>query len=94
MGSGLSVGVPGALAALKLAHDKFGKLPWADLFEPAITLARAGFAVSPRLAAELAEAPAEGFAPEARAYFFDAEGKPWPVGHDGQSRSARSRRGR
>jgi len=81
MGSGLSVGVPGALAALKLAHDKYGKLPWADLFEPAITLARGGFAVSPRLAAELAEAPAESFTPEARAYFFDADGKPWPAGH-------------
>jgi gamma-glutamyltranspeptidase/glutathione hydrolase len=81
MGSGLSVGVPGVLAALKLAHDKYGKLPWADLFEPAITLARSGFAVSPRLATELAEAPAESFTPEARAYFFDAEGKPWPAGH-------------
>ncbi len=81
MGSGLSVGVPGALAALKLAHDKYGKLPWADLFEPAIALARAGFAVSPRLAAVLAEAPPESFTAEARSYFFDAEGKPWPVGH-------------
>ncbi len=81
MASGLSVGVPGVLAALKLAHDKYGKLPWADLFEPAIALARGGFAVSPRLAAVLAEAPAESFTPEARAYFFDAEGKPWPVGH-------------
>jgi gamma-glutamyltranspeptidase/glutathione hydrolase len=81
MGSGLSVGVPGVLAALKLAHEKYGKLPWADLFEPAITLARSGFAVSPRLASELAEAPAESFTPEARAYFFDAEGKPWPAGH-------------
>jgi gamma-glutamyltranspeptidase / glutathione hydrolase len=75
------VGVPGALAALKLAHDKYGKLPWADLFEPAIALARSGFAVSPRLAAVLAEAPAESFTPEARAYFFDSEGRPWPVGH-------------
>lgn len=81
MESGLSVGVPGALAALKLAHDKYGKLPWADLFEPAIALARSGFAVSPRLAAVLAGAPPESFTPEARAYFFDAEGKPWPVGH-------------
>jgi gamma-glutamyltranspeptidase/glutathione hydrolase len=81
MGSGLSVGVPGVLAALKLAHDKYGKLPWADLFEPAITLARSGFAVSPRLAAELAEAPAESFTPEARAYFFDNERQPWPAGH-------------
>jgi len=81
MGSGLSVGVPGVLAALKLAHDKYGKLPWADLFEPAIALARSGFAVSPRLAAVLGEAPPESFTPEARAYFFDAEGKPWPAGH-------------
>ncbi len=81
MGSGLSVGVPGVLAALKLAHDKYGKLPWADLFEPAIALARTGFAVSPRLAALLAEAPPESFTEEARAYFFDAEGRPWPAGH-------------
>ena len=36
MASGLSVGVPGVLAALKLAHDKYGKLPWAELFQPAI----------------------------------------------------------
>jgi gamma-glutamyltranspeptidase/glutathione hydrolase len=81
MGSGLSVGVPGVLAALKLAHDKYGKLPWADLFEPAIALARGGFAVSPRLASVLAEADPQSFTPEARAYFFDAEGKPSPVGH-------------
>jgi gamma-glutamyltranspeptidase/glutathione hydrolase len=79
--SGLSVGVPGVLAALKLAHDKYGKLPWADLFGPAIMLARSGFAVSPRLASELSGTPAESFTPEARAYFFDAEGKPWPAGH-------------
>jgi gamma-glutamyltranspeptidase/glutathione hydrolase len=44
-------------------------------------LARSGFAVSPRLASELSGTPAESFTPEARAYFFDAEGKPWPAGH-------------
>ncbi|HRW30710.1 MAG TPA: gamma-glutamyltransferase, partial [Emcibacteraceae bacterium] len=32
---GLSVGVPGALAALKMAHDRHGVLPWAEVFEPA-----------------------------------------------------------
>ena len=53
--SGRSVGVPGVLAALKLAHDKDGKLPWAELFAPTITLARDGFQVSPRLAKLLAE---------------------------------------
>jgi len=47
---GRSVGVPGVLAALKTAHDKYGKLPWSSLFDDAITLAERGFIVSPRLA--------------------------------------------
>lgn len=45
----LSAGVPGALAAMARAHERWGKLPWADLFQPAIKLAREGFVVSPRL---------------------------------------------
>jgi gamma-glutamyltranspeptidase/glutathione hydrolase len=81
MESGKSVGVPGVLAALKLAHDKYGKLPWADLFQPAIALARDGFAVSPRLAGLLAESDPASFAPGARAYLFDDTGRPWPVGY-------------
>jgi gamma-glutamyltranspeptidase / glutathione hydrolase len=79
--SGLSVGVPGVLSALKLAHDKYGKLPWAELFQPAIALAREGFPISPRLAKMLAEADRNSFAPEARTYFFDPDGRPWPVGY-------------
>ncbi len=79
--SGLSVGVPGALAALKLAHVGHGKLPWADLFEPAIALARDGFTVSPRLAEMLAKADSATFTPEARAHYFDADGRPWPSGY-------------
>ena len=79
--SGLSVGMPGALAALKLAHVRHGKLPWAELFEPAIALARDGFAVSPRLAKMLSGADPTTFAPEARAHFFDADGRPWPSGY-------------
>jgi gamma-glutamyltranspeptidase/glutathione hydrolase len=81
MASGLSVGVPGALAALKLAHDQYGKLPWAELFQPAIDLARAGFPVWPRLAKMIAETDPSSFAPQARRYFFDAQGRPWPSGY-------------
>jgi len=36
---GLSVGVPGVVAMLDMAHKKYGKLPWAKLFQPAIVLA-------------------------------------------------------
>ena len=79
--SGLSVGIPGVLAALKLMHDTYGKLPWAELFQPAIAFARDGFPVSPRLAKMLADIGPETFAPDARAYFFDAQGRPWPVGY-------------
>ena len=46
---GRSVGVPGVLHALKKAHEKYGKLPWAALFKDAIELADKGFTVSPRL---------------------------------------------
>ena len=43
----LSIGVPGTVAGLALAHEKYGsgKLSLADLIEPAITLARNGVAI-------------------------------------------------
>jgi len=79
--SGLSVGVPGLVAMLEAAHARHGRLPWAQLFEPAIRLAETGFAVSPRLAQLLAATPPATFSPEARAYFYDGAGRPRPVGH-------------
>ena len=42
----LSVGVPGTVAGLYQAHQKYGKLPWKDLVEPAIQLAKKGFPMS------------------------------------------------
>jgi gamma-glutamyltranspeptidase/glutathione hydrolase len=79
--TGRSIGVPGVLAALKLVHDKYDKLPWTTLFQPAIALARDGFPVSPRLAKMLADIGPSSFTPDARAYFFDAQGRPWPTGY-------------
>ncbi len=78
--SGLSVGVPGAVRMLELAHAKHGKLPWARLFGRAIVLARDGFAMSPRLNALLAMEGPDRFSPAARAIYFDAAGMPIAVG--------------
>jgi gamma-glutamyltranspeptidase/glutathione hydrolase len=78
---GRSVGAPGVLRMLELAHQQHGKLPWASLFAPAIKLADEGFAVSPRLHALLMSEPYLIKDPVAAVYFFDADGKPWPVGH-------------
>lgn len=47
--SGKSVGVPGVIAMLRLAHNKYGKLEWREGFENATLLAQNGFIVSPRL---------------------------------------------
>lgn len=78
---GRSVGVPGAIRMLELAHKEHGKLPWATLFEPAIKLASDGFKVSPRLNALTAQEKFLGQDSVASSYFLDANGKPWPVGH-------------
>ncbi len=78
---GRAVGVPGAVAMLALAHQQHGRLPWAQLFAPAITLATQGFAVSPRMAALLAADPYLKKDPVAAAYFYDDKDQPWPAGH-------------
>ena len=50
---GRSVGVPGAVRMLEMAHRQHGRLPWAQLLQPAITLAETGFQISPRLHTQL-----------------------------------------
>lgn len=79
--SGLSVGVPGTLTVLEMAHKEHGKLPWATLIQPVIQLAEEGFKLSPRLHSALL---AENYLINdlvAESYFYDAQGKPYPIGH-------------
>ena len=79
---GRSVGVPGNLRLMAEAHARWGALPWAKVFEPAIRLAEQGYPLSPRgreflerFGARLADYP------PARALYFDAAGQLLPVGH-------------
>lgn len=76
---GRSVGVPGTLRAMAMAHARGGKLPWAKLFEPAIRLARDGFDVSPRLANAL-RSYASHVDAGVRAIYYSTDGKPLPAG--------------
>ncbi|MGC4252263.1 MAG: gamma-glutamyltransferase [Sphingobium sp.] len=77
---GTSVGVPGNVRLAWDAHRKWGKLPWADLFQPAIRLAEDGFEVRERLdTAMRAVAPVWADFPEIRKYFW-VDGKPAPIG--------------
>jgi len=78
---GRSVGVPGAVRVLEMTHARHGKLPWARLFEPAITLAEQGFGVSPRVHQLLKVERSLPLQPQAAAFYYDANGEPWPVGH-------------
>ncbi|WP_338424670.1 gamma-glutamyltransferase [Sphingopyxis kveilinensis] len=77
---GLSVGVPGNMRLMEMAHKKWGKLEWAALFQPAIKLAEDGFEVTPVLHNWLTrfESVWKDF-PDARAIYY-VDGKPAPVG--------------
>jgi gamma-glutamyltranspeptidase/glutathione hydrolase len=78
---GRSVGVPGNIRMMALAHGRHGKLAWAKLFAPAIRLARDGFAITPRFhrsltsVKDLAASTAWG-----RSTYYQASGEPKAVG--------------
>lgn len=79
--SGLSVGVPGNLSLAAKAHERFGKLAWAELFEPAIALARDGFVMNRRLNDSLrGQLDRAGKTEAARVIFYGSDGEPLPVG--------------
>lgn len=77
---GRSVGTPGVMRALELAHRSNGRLPWAKLFEPAIRLAEQGFPISPRLHKQIAASPFLPKSPAMAAYFLEPDGRPKAVG--------------
>lgn len=77
---GRSVGVPGTVRMLEMAHKQHGKLPWAQLFTPAITLAEGGFKVSARLNTLLKTEQHLKKDPVALAYFYQANGEPLATG--------------
>lgn len=72
---GVSVGVPGLLRMLEMAHQKHGKLPWERLFDPAIRLCERGFYPTPRLHKLLSQNERLRSSPTTRAYFYDEQGE-------------------
>jgi len=78
---GRSVGTPGTVRMLEMAHREHGLLPWAKLFEPAITLAEEGFRVSPRLHTLLKTDIHLKKDPVAAAYFYQEDGTPHAIGY-------------
>jgi gamma-glutamyltranspeptidase/glutathione hydrolase len=77
---GRTAGVPGALRALELAHLQFGRLPWADLFQPAIALCEDGYPMSAYLLRALRENPGVQTEAMARLLYADADGALLDVG--------------
>lgn len=72
--SGRATGVPGAVAALALAHQEHGKLAWQGLFDAAINTADEGFVITPRLGRFLAIPFPQLSMPDAKEYFSRPDG--------------------
>jgi gamma-glutamyltranspeptidase/glutathione hydrolase len=77
-----SVATPGSFAALGSAHDRHGRLPWADVLAPAITVTRRGYPLGVSAASYLAITGTTLFAwdPETAALLLDDDGQPLAAG--------------
>jgi gamma-glutamyltranspeptidase/glutathione hydrolase len=79
--SGRSIGTPGVLRMLELAHKEHGSLPWAQLFQPGIKLASEGFRIPGRMADAIAGNRANLLRDaEAAATYLNANGTPKALG--------------
>ncbi len=77
---GLAVATPGLLRMLEQVHKKHGKLPWQDLFKPAISLSKNGFPLSFRLFEIIKATPYIKKSPQVKALYFTKDGAIKPVG--------------
>jgi len=78
--SGRSTGAPGAIAMLGLAHQRYGHLPWKDLFRTAEKAAADGFTVPQRLGRFVNGKFPQAQLPDAKALFSRADGTPAQAG--------------
>jgi len=79
--SGRSIGTPGVMRMLEMAHGDHGALAWKDLFGEGTDLAANGFKIGGRMAAAIATSASNLVRDaEAAAYFLDASGNPKPLG--------------
>lgn len=73
---GMSVGVPGTLKLLEVAHSEHGLKPWGNLLQPAIEASESGFVISSKLSESIEAAGKRGLAifQTTREYFFNEDG--------------------
>ncbi len=79
--SGRSIGTPGVLRMLEMAHKDHGELPWSTPFQEGIALARDGFPISGRMADAL-DGGKTNLArdADAAALYLNADGSAKPLG--------------
>ncbi|MEM6639127.1 MAG: gamma-glutamyltransferase [Pseudomonadota bacterium] len=77
-----AIGTPGALAALALAAERYGRLPWSVLMEPVVDIARRGFPMSKASHTYLSFAHESvfGWQPESRRALHNADDRLYGIG--------------